>query len=175
MTKTDNSLFFTVKKTTELTDQEIDQLLYLNNTTMNEQRTKKNFQDKYLLNFLGFSFHALMIKNNIIVGCNTVIPQEFIFFDKKCIFGQWCETLIDKNFRGAFSNFKKLGNILNEELLKHEICFIYGLPNRALYIVSKRLLGMRDIGKLDYYAYPKKLNKFLVKYYPLNQLLCFFF
>ena len=47
MTKTDNSLFFTVKKTTELTDQEIDQLLYLNNTTMNEQRTKKNFQDKY--------------------------------------------------------------------------------------------------------------------------------
>ena len=75
-----------LKKTTELTDQEIDQLLYLNNTTMNEQRTKKNFQDKYLLNFLGFSFHALMIKNNIIVGCNTVIPQEFIFFDKKCIF-----------------------------------------------------------------------------------------
>ena len=175
MNKTDNSLFFTVKKTTELTDQEIDQLLYLNNTTMNEQRTKKNFQDKYLLNFLGFSFHSLMIENNIIVGCNTVIPQEFIFFDKKCIFGQWCETLIDKNFRGAFSNFKKLGNILNEELLKHEICFIYGLPNRALYIVSKRLLGMRDIGKLDYYVYPKKLNKFLVKYYPLNKLLCFFF
>ena len=42
-------------------------------------------------------------------------------------------------------------------------------------IVSKRLLGMRDIGKLDYYVYPKKLNKFLVKYYPLNKLLCFFF
>jgi len=174
MTKIDNSLFFTVKKTNELTDQEIDQLLHLNNTTMKDQRTKKNFQDKYLLNFLGFSFHALMSKNNIIVGCNTVIPQEFFFFDKKYIFGQWCETLIDKNFRGGFSNFKKLGNILNEELLKHEICFIYGLPNKALYVVSKRLLGMRDIGKLDYYVYPKKLNKFLVKYSPLNQLLCFF-
>ena len=54
----------------------------------------------------------------------------------------------------AVNNFKKLGNILNKELLKHNIFFIYGLPNRAFYVVSKRLLGMRDIVKLDYYVYP---------------------
>lgn len=172
MTQTDNSLFFTVKKTTELTNQEIDQLLHLINSTMGDQITKKKFQDKYLLNFLGFSFHSLMIKNNIIVGCNTVIPQEFIFFNKKYTFGHWCDNLIDKNFRGSFFNFKRLGNILNKELLKHNIFFIYGLPNRAFYVVSKRLLGMRDIAKLDYYVYPINLNKFLIKFYPFNILLC---
>ena len=41
MTQTDNSLFFTVKKTTELTNQEIDQLLHLINSTMGDQITKK--------------------------------------------------------------------------------------------------------------------------------------
>ena len=174
MHKIDNNLIFIVKKTNDLTDQEIDQLLLLHNTTMSAKRTKKMLQDKYSLNFLGFSFHALMINKSKIVGCNTVIPQEFIFFEKKYIFGQWCETLIDKNFRGGFSNFKKLGSIFNEELLKNNIYFIYGLPNRALYLVSKRLLGMKDIGKLNYYVYPKKLDKFLTKYYPLNILLCFF-
>lgn len=173
MLKKDNDLVFKVKKTTELSDQDIEQLLYLVHSTMNEKRTKKNYKDKYLYNFLGFSFHALMIKDNKIVGCNTVIPQEFNFFDNNFIFGQWCETLIDKNFRGDFSNFKKLGVILNDELLKNNIYFIYGLPNRALYVVSKRLLGMKDIGKLDYYVYPKKLNKFLTSYYPFNIFLCF--
>ena len=121
MLKKDSNLVFKVKKTTELSEQDIDQLIYLVHSTMNEKRTKKDYKEKYLLNFLGFSFHALMIKDNKIVGCNTVIPQEFKFFHKKYIFGQWCETLIDKDFRGAFTNFKKLGNILDNVLLENNI------------------------------------------------------
>tara|TARA_B100000242_G_C42963420_1_gene446900 strand:- start:20 stop:997 length:978 start_codon:yes stop_codon:yes gene_type:complete len=173
MEQTSENLSFRVKKTVELSNKEIDQLVDLVRSTMNEEKTRQNFKDKYLLNTLGFSFHALMLKNENIVGCNTVIPQEFEYFGKKYLFGQWCETHIAKDFRGMFSNFKKLGNILNEELLKNKICFIYGLPNRALYVVSKRLLGMRDIGKLNYYTYPLSLNKFLRKYYPFNILLQF--
>ncbi len=173
MSEKDSKLSFAVKKTNELTEEEIDQLIKLHKLTMKQDRTKKMFEEKYLFNFLGFSFHALMIYKNKIVGCNTVIPQEFNFFDKKYIFGQWCETLIDENFRGGFSNFKKLGTIFEEVLLKNNIYFIYGLPNKALYVVSKRLLGMKDITRLNYYVYPKKLNKFLRKYFPLNILLNF--
>ena len=171
MEQTSEDLSFKVKKTVELSDEEVDQLVDLIRSTINEKKTRQSFKDKYLLNTLGFSFHALMFKNKKIVGCNTVIPQEFEYFGKKYLFGQWCETHIAKDFRGMFSNFKKLGNIFNEELLKNKIYFIYGLPNRALYVVSKRLLGMRDIGKLKYYAYPLNLRKFLKKYYPLNILL----
>ena len=71
-------------------------------------------------------------------------------------------------------NFKKMGNIVNEELKKFKIFFVYGLPNRSLYVVSKRLLGMKDIGKLNYYVYPNNLKKFITKFYPLNILLCLF-
>ncbi len=173
MEQTSENLSFKVKKTVELSNEEVDQLVDLIRSTINEKKTRQSFKDKYLFNTLGFSFHALMFKNKKIVGCNTVIPQEFDYFGKKYLFGQWCETHIAKDFRGMFSNFKKLGNILNDELLKNKICFIYGLPNRALYVVSKRLLGMRDIGKLKYYAYPINLSKFLKKYYPFNILLKF--
>ena len=173
MEQTSENLSFKVKKTVELSDEEVDQLVDLIRSTINATKTRQSFKDKYLFNTLGFSFHALMLKNKKIVGCNTVIPQEFEYFGKKYLFGQWCETHIAKDFRGMFSNFKKLGNILNEELLKNKIYFIYGLPNRALYVVSKRLLGMRDIGKLKFYAYPLNLSKFLKKYYPFNILLKF--
>ena len=174
MVKKESELSFKVKKTTELSVQEVEQLVALIYSTMNVTKTTTSYKDKYIHNFLGFSFHALMFEKNKIVGCNTVIPQEFNYFGKKYLFGQWCETLIDKNYRGAIFNFKRLGNILNDVLLKNDICFIYGLPNKALYIVSKRLLGMRDIGKLNYYTYPVSLKRFLIKYYPLNIIFNFF-
>ena len=66
-----------------------------------------------------------MILNGKILGCYTVIPQEFVFFSKKFIFGQWCENLIHKDFRGSFMNFKKMGNIVNEELKKYFSDFFF--------------------------------------------------
>ena len=83
MHKKDNNLIFIVKKTNDLTDQEIDQLLLLHNTTMSAKRTKKMLQDKYSLNFLGFSFHGLMESDGKIIGCYNVIPYEFVLFSKK--------------------------------------------------------------------------------------------
>ena len=174
MSKTDQNFIFVFKKTNELKADEIKQLIKLHNETMNKERTETEFKEKYLYNFLGFSFHGLMILNGKILGCYTVIPQEFVFFSRKFIFGQWCENLIHKDFRGSFMNFKKMGNIVNEELKKFKVFFVYGLPNRSLYVVSKRLLGMKDFGKLNYYVYPNNLKKFITKFYPLNILLCLF-
>jgi len=168
------NIIFVSKKTNELSQEDIGQLIKLHNETMSDQRTEKEFKAKYLYNFLGFSFHGLMKLDGKIIGCYNVIPYEFVFFSKKVFVGQWCETLIHQDFRGKFSNFRKLGDIVNEELKKYKIFFVYGLPNRQLYVVSKRLLGMKDIGKLSYYVYPNNLKKFITKFYPLNILLCLF-
>tara|TARA_Y100000590_G_C15697297_1_gene1005582 strand:+ start:845 stop:1822 length:978 start_codon:yes stop_codon:yes gene_type:complete len=168
MTKLEQNIDFIFKKTSELNNDEIDQLIKLHNETMNKERSEEEFKEKYLYNFLGFSFHGLMKSNDKIVGCYNVIPYEFVFFSEKVLFGQWCENLIDSNFRGNFYNFKKLANIVNEELKNYKIFFVYGWPNKPLYVVSKRLLGMKDIGKLKYYVYPNNLRKFIAKYYPIN-------
>ena len=80
MSKTDQNFIFVFKKTNELKADEIKQLIILHNETMNKERTETEFKEKYLYNFLGFSFHGLMILNGKILGCYTVIPQEFVFF-----------------------------------------------------------------------------------------------
>ena len=174
MNKSNQNPAFIFKKTNELSEEEIEQLVKLHNETMSKERTGIEFKEKYLYNFLGFSFHGIMKLEGKIVGCYNVIPYEFIFFSKKFFFGQWCETLIHHDLRGSFYNFKKLGNIVNEELKKFKIFFVYGWPNRPLYVVSKRLLGMKDIGKLNYYVYPNNLKKFITKFYPFNILLGLF-
>ena len=171
---TNSSSYFVSKRTNQLSDEELKELIKLHNETMNDKRTEATFKKKYLYNFLGFSFHGLMKSDGKIVGCYNVIPYEFIFFSKKILIGQWCETLIHQDFRGGFSNFRKLGDIVNEELIKSKIFFVYGLPNEQLYVVSKRLLGMKDIGKLSYYVYPNSLNKIFTKFYPLNIFFCLF-
>ena len=134
------NITFVSRKTKDLNDDEMKQLIELHNETMDDQRTEEDFKAKYLYNFLGFSFHGLMKLNSKIIGCYNVIPYEFIFFSQKVLIGQWCETLIYQDFRGSFTNFRKLGDVVNEDLKKSKIFFVYGLPNRQLYVVSKRLL-----------------------------------
>ena len=80
-----NSQFtFVVKKTNELSEEEIDEINKLFNEIFNINsqtlRTKEEFRKKFLNNFLKFSFHSLMKLNNEIVGCYHVIPYEFNFF-----------------------------------------------------------------------------------------------
>ena len=82
MTKLEQNIDFIFKKTSELNNDEIDQLIKLHNETMNKERSEEEFKEKYLYNFLGFSFHGLMKSNDKIVGCYNVIPYEFVFFSE---------------------------------------------------------------------------------------------
>ena len=55
---------------------EIDQLIKLHNETMNKESSEEEFKEKYLYNFLGFSFHGLMKLEDIIVGCSPTSPTD---------------------------------------------------------------------------------------------------
>ena len=83
MEKINHNFTFVSKKTNQLNNEELKELIKLHNETMNDKRTEKTFKEKYLYNFLGFSFHGLMKSDGKIVGCYNVIPYEFIFFSKK--------------------------------------------------------------------------------------------
>mgnify|MGYP001212314137 CR=1 FL=1 len=168
MKKHNNEVNMVVKKTTELTEEEIYQINDLFNKTFQKVeknfRNKKDFEKKYLHNFLNFSFHGLMKNANEIVGCYNIIPYEFIVFSEKKLFGQSVDTTIHPNYRGNIFNLKKLANIVYDEVQKHNIFFVYGLPNEKFYLVKKKVLGWKDIGKLEYYIYPNKIKRFFGKF-----------
>ena len=117
-----NSQFtFVVKKTNELSEEEIDEINKLFNEIFNINsqtlRTKEEFRKKFLNNFLKFSFHSLMKLNNEIVGCYHVIPYEFNFFSTKKLFGQSVDTTINRKFRGSVYNLKKLAYDAADQLV----------------------------------------------------------
>ena len=87
MIRENNKPTFEVKKTTELTDAEVEEINELFNLTfeknIEKSRTTSEFKQKFLNNFLKFSFHGLMKFQNKIIGSYHVIPYEFSFFTKK--------------------------------------------------------------------------------------------
>lgn len=174
MVKSSKEFIFVVKKTNELSTDEIKQINKLFNETLNKVRNEIEFKEKFLNNFLKFSFHGLMKLDNQILGCYHVIPNEFDFFSKKKLFGQSVDTTIHQDFRGSIYNLKKIANMVYSELQKFKIFFVYGLANEKFYLVKKKILGWKDIGKLNYYIYPNDLKKFFNKFYPLNFLLGLF-
>jgi len=174
MLKSDKNFIFIIKKTNELDSGEIDQINKLFNRTFDKKRTKEEFKKKFLNNFLNFSFHGLMKLEDTIVGCYHVIPYEFTFFSEKKLFGQSVDTTIHSDFRGNIYNLKKLVKKVYEEIKKYNIFFVYGLPNEKFYLVKKKVLGWKDLGKLNYYVYPNSLQKFYKNFFPINILLSIF-
>ena len=137
-------------------------------------RGKKDFEKKYLNNFLNFSFHGIMKSKNEIVGCYNIIPYEFTFFSEKKLFGQSVDTTIHSAYRGNIYNLKKLVNLVYEEIKKHKIFFVYGLPNEKFYLVKQKILGWKNVGELEYYIYPINIKNFFEKLSFLNNILYFF-
>jgi hypothetical protein len=167
--KVNSNFTFIVKKTIELNEQEVNEINNLFNAVFNSNsiklRTEQEFKKKFLNNFLKFSFHGLMKLDNKIVGCYHVIPYEFNFFSSKKLFAQSVDTTISPKFRGNIYNLKKLANLVYEEIKKFNIFFVYGIANEKFYPVKKKILGWKDIGKLNYYIYPINIKKFIKKFY----------
>ena len=174
MLKSDKKFTFIIKKTNELDSDEINQINRLFNKTFDKKRTEEEFKKKFLNNFFNFSFHGLMKLEDTIVGCYHVVPYEFTFFSEKKLFGQSVDTTIHSDFRGNIYNLKKLAKKVYDEIKKNNIFFVYGLPNEKFYLVKKKVLGWRDLGKLNYYVYPNSLQKFYKKFFPINILLTVF-
>ena len=174
MFKSDREFTFVIKKTNELNSDEIDQINELFNKTLGKKRTEEEFKKKFLNNFFNFSFHGLMKLEDAIVGCYHVIPYEFTFFSEERLFGQSVDTTIHSDFRGDIYNLKKLAKKVYDEIKKYNIFFVYGLPNEKFYLVKKKVLGWRDLGKLNYYVYPNSLKKVYKRFFPINILLSIF-
>lgn len=156
------------KKTNELTENEVKEMVQLMNNNLFKDTTKfsiNHFYKKYQNNFLGYSFHGFYKKDNQIIGIYFVLPEKFYFKTDFILAGQSVDTLIDKKFRGNLQALRNLTNLVYEEIKNNDIKFIYGIPNKNIYLIRKKLLGWNDIAYVNSY--------FLLKYSYLQNFLLF--
>lgn len=164
------SISLTLKRTVDLSAEQRDQIRRLFCCVFAREMSEATFERRFMCTPKGYSYHGLMLHDDRIVGSFTAIPYRYRYFGKEVVFALSVDTMIDSNYRGDKTRLPKMANLVYEMLLKDDIPFIYGFPNEYYYNHEKRILGTKDIGKLNYYILPRNIGSVLGKLRFLNSL-----
>lgn len=121
------------------------------------------FKNKYADCSLGYSTHGILYFNNEIVGCFTIIPRVYSFFNKKETIGLACDAYILEGHREDELFLRKMSESAIFKINDKNITKFISLPNPGAYKYWKYLSNWKDIGELDYFVYPVNLGKLLFK------------
>jgi hypothetical protein len=155
------------KRTTDLSASQQDQIKQVFFCVFSG-KMGKSFEQRFMCNSKGYSYHGLMVHNDQIVGCFSAIPYRYLCFGKEQTFALSVDTMIAPEHRGGKTNLLTMAHLVYEALVKDDIKLIYGFPNELYYAHEKRLFGTRDIGMLDYYVLPINIGTAIRKFKMLD-------
>ena len=150
-------LKFELKKTIELTKDELEQIVHLFKTVFEREMDERSLDLAYKSTPLGYSFHSLMKDNGIICGFNSFEPFYYNYHGVKMLFACSVTTMIDKKYRGA-SNFYYIVSKAYPYLKRHGVSLVYAYPNENSYPVFTKMKLLKDAGDMDTYCLPLKVG-----------------
>jgi hypothetical protein len=160
----------TFKRTIDLSPQQCEQMRRLFFSVFAREMSESTFERRFTRSSTGYSYHGLMLHDDEVVGSFTAIPYRYRCFGAERTFALSVDTMISKQHRGNKTSLVTMAQLAYEAMIKDGIEFIYGFPNELYYAHEKRILGTRDIGKLNYYVLPinagTAMQKFRVMNYP---------
>lgn len=146
-----------VKKTNELTKEEIGKINDLFNHIFKHNRTEEVFLAQYLNTPLGYSYHVMLMEGEELIGFHSGLPFYYLDGDKKFIAGLGIDTMTAEGHRDFF-NVRDMF-VACENAMKKEGCVLrIGFPNDNSYPVLKKGFKYKDIGKLDTYFLPIRVG-----------------
>lgn len=149
-----------VKKTTELTSEEISQICDLFNNVFEDHHTDpQSFLRTYSRTPVGYSLHSIMKNDGQIVGVHNNIPYYYYFDNRKYLFAYGGGTMVLKQYRDFFS-FRKLYLASEKYARDNGIAFLFGFPNENSHTVFVKGFGHKDMSRLKIYALPLRLESF---------------
>jgi hypothetical protein len=146
-----------VKKTTELTSEEIALINNLFNDVMKRDRTEEGFKRLFLNTPLGYSFHVMLMEGEELIGFHSGLPFYYLNNGQRFIAGLGIDTMTAVGHRDFF-NVRDMF-VACEKAMKEEGCTLrIGFPNDNSYPVLKKGFKYKDIGKLDTYFLPIRIG-----------------
>ena len=94
---------FIFKKTTELTDAELDMISVLFERVFKKPRPVEILRNQYLPNPLGYSYHSMIVEKGEIVGLNSYVPAYYSVNGRKMLFANSTDSMVDKPYRDFFN------------------------------------------------------------------------
>lgn len=144
-----------VKKTYELSDEEIRQYCEAYTIIFQHKKNPDLFKSEFTNTCLGYSFHSFLVESDgKVVGGYTAIPMPFIVNNRELLFAFGVDLMVADGYRDDVSNvltvIKSNDKVLKEEGIK---CF-YGFPNDNSYKVNLAFIKMKDVCSLSTYILP---------------------
>lgn len=148
---------FVNKKTTELTQKELDDISALFENVFEQERSAEVFINQYVNNVFGTSYHTLMYEDGVLVGHNAGTPGYFNLNGKKLATLNNVDLMIRKDCRGiqgfmfmmkkAWTYYKQQG-----------IQLIYSVPNNNSHPLLVKLKFVKDLANLYTYCLPYRIG-----------------
>jgi hypothetical protein len=158
------------KKTKDLSVAERRQIRDLYNRVFGKERNIEWFEQRFLCSTKGYAYHGLLLHENTVVGSFTAIPYRYNYFGRELTFGLSVDTMIAPEHRGGKATLVNMADLVYQALIDDGIPFIYGFPNERFYGHEKKILGTRDISRLNFYVLPRNIGAVIPKMKPLNGL-----
>lgn len=152
-----NKLDFIVKRTSECSQEELEQMNDLFNSVFEKNRPLSIMINQYTQNPLGYSYHSMIVDDEKIVGMNVYIPVYFIVEGEKKLFADIVDSMISKPYRDVF-NYIDMANMGYKQLKKEGVFFAYGYPNDNAYPVTIKAKVSKEVGKMYTYCLPYRIG-----------------
>jgi hypothetical protein len=152
-----------IYKTTEIPSKIWDQIVKGFNASFNNHpTTKKRLIGDATSNSFGYSYHAVCIENDLVIGYNTIIPNYYVRNGKeKIIIGLSGSTFVLKEYRKDIFIFHDMYMELKKYCAKENIIAFLGVPNLNSYQYSIKFLHCIEVFCLNYYILPVKISNIL--------------
>lgn len=148
---------FFVKKTSELTGQELQQLLDLFNKVFECDRPMEVMLNQYTQNVMGWSYHSFFVDEGKIQGAITYIPAYYYCGEERKVFVNSVDTMIAKEYRDLYELLELLGNGY-KAMRDDGVALVYGYPNDNSFPVYIKSKTMKGIGKMRTYCLPYRIG-----------------
>lgn len=165
------SISIEFKKTSELSDDNKRNICRLFEDVYQKPKLITQFEHQFNNTVFGYSYHGIMKDQNAIVGMYTHIPIEYQYYGNKQMFGLSVDTMIASDYRGNPMNLVRMANAVYEAEKIDNIPFVFGFPNDNFYLIKKKAMQWKDIGTLDYYVMPFRLDRVDKKLRVVNRLI----
>lgn len=163
-----------VKKSIDLTEEDFIQISGLFEKVFEKPRSIGLLHRQYEQNPFGFAWLSMLVDEGHIVGLNSYVPSYYIYKDKKVVFANSIDSMVEKPYRDFF-NFNDMVKGAYKVMAEHGVAFVYGYPNDNSFPVLTKAKLMKEIGKMRTYCLPihiggiKPSLKFLS---PLSEVFC---
>lgn len=146
-----------LKKTTDLTDEEIASIYDLFFEIFGKRRSVSLFKDQFLNTSRGYSYHSIAKDGDKIIGHNVYVPFEYSSDGTNFILALSVDAMVHPDYRGQ-GIYERLAKVCEEAAATDGCLLRIGFPNENSFPIQMKKFGYHHIGELSTYCLPLQMS-----------------